>query len=172
MVRQVGLGLDEGPPRRDERGGPGGHIVGGVVSWQDVDVDVRGVHVERARVRVITRARARVRARGRARERELGRVSECERARGREREQGEEPASQCRAGPRVNLSKARTTTPALPTLPLGVPCWKRWFRPRAIRVAISGSSNADQRYTLLQAVCWGVFDEHGTLPVNALDTSG
>jgi hypothetical protein len=62
VVRQVGLGLDEGPPRRDERGGPGGYIVGGVVSWQDVDV-------VRARVRVRTRARARVRARGRARER-------------------------------------------------------------------------------------------------------
>ena len=85
MVRQVGLGLDEGPPRRDERGGPGGYIVGGVVSWQDVDVDVRGVHVERARVRVRTRARARVRARGRARERARARerVSECERARER-----------------------------------------------------------------------------------------
>ena len=25
---------------------------------------------------------------------------------------------------------------------------------------------------LLQAVCWGVFDEHGGPPVNALDTSG
>ena len=82
------------------------------------------------------------------RARESPRASGCERARGREggraggREGGRAagrgmPGSQCEPGPWVYLSKPRTTTPALSILPLGVPCWKRRFRPWATRDAIA-----------------------------------